>query len=267
MDEHQINQTVKKGFPWVARVLALIAIIAFFLPFCTVSCSGQDLDTVSAAQMAAGKEFSAMGQSERVDGDAKVFVLLLLPVAVIGFSFIKKHIVGFVAYIAEAIAVLAYNSYLLNEAKEACQAYNCTVRTEIGYVLFQIHGWIMILLGAAGIIATIVLAKKAAIPDVEQDNSGMNNLKDLLKPFSGGDRKSSTTPPSDQQDHRDQKDGCDGSKSVEPITLRSNSVETHTSSDSTVIESAYSKEPADPEVTPKEKTRNEKDLWNRPTGF
>ena len=160
MDEKQIEQGIKKGFPWIARVVALVAILAFFLPFCSVSCSGQKIEQLSALQISTGKDIRAMGDSERIEGNPATFILLLLPAAVIGISYVKNHIVSYCAYIVEAISVLLYNSYLLKSVEKACLGYGCTVRAEAGYVFIQLHGWIILLLGVIGIVIPLIFAKK-----------------------------------------------------------------------------------------------------------
>lgn len=248
MEKNQISQTVKKSFPWIARVLALIAILAFFLPFCTVSCSGQDLDTMSASEMAFGKEFSVMGETEKVDGDAKVLVLLLLPLILVGCSFIKKHLVSFITYVAEAISVLLYNSYILKSLREACAEYNCSVRTEIGYVLFQVHGWLMLAIGVIGILVVIVLSDKKA-----NDDDGFV-LSD--RPFpKQEDAEESTSESTKVTTFEEPK--------PETIVLRTESVNPATM----VKKPDETKEWKKPDEPAKKANRDDKDLWNRPTGF
>jgi len=251
MDENRINRGVKKGLPWIARVLALIAIVAFFLPFCTISCSGQEIDRMSAAQIAAGKEVVAMGESTRVDGDPTAFVLILLPIVVIGISFVRKHIIAYITYICEAVSILLYNSYLVQALEKACREYNCTAHTEIGYVLFQLHGWLMIVIGVIGIVLTLVYEKRKG---------------------SSLDDRPTITP--------NKNDGC-----VEPsiphkgnfasdagtITIRSDGPRVNSPVNNIIepdSDKVWRKEHSSAiEEHKEEKEKREKDLWNRPTGF
>ena len=249
MEKNQISQTVKKSFPWIARVLALIAILAFFLPFCTVSCSGQELDTMSASEMAFGKEISSMGQTQKVDGEAKVLVLLLLPLIVIGCSFIKKQLVSCISFVAESVLVLLYNNYLLKSLREVCADYNCSVRTEIGFVLFQVHGWLMLAIGVIGIIAVIVLSDK----DKSDDTEFVLSDRPFPKPE---DVVEATKSPRERMNEEPK---------PEAIVLRTESV-----SPTTAVKDSSETLPRDKEwKKPEEplKKSNKNDLWNRPTGF
>ncbi|MBQ6481664.1 MAG: hypothetical protein IJI45_11145 [Anaerolineaceae bacterium] len=249
MEKNKITQSVKKSFPWIARVLALIAILAFFLPFCTVSCSGQKLDTMSASEMAFGKEFSVMGETEKIDGDAKVLVLLLLPLVVIGCSFIKKHIVSFITYVAEAISLLLYNNYILKSVKEACEQYNCALHTEIGYVLFQAHGWLMLAIGVIGIISVIVLSDKKDETEIVLSDRPFPKAEDT-----DGASKSVKKPKKEEV-------------SPETIVLRTEAGRTASTANTSSEAPSIDKEWKKPEEPSKQENLDEKALWNRPTGF
>lgn len=233
MNKSQIEQGVKKGTPWVARALALIAIIAFFLPFCTISCSGQEVDTVNAAEIAAGKEIEFMGESEWVDGDPKAFILLALPLVVLLMSFYKKQIITSTVYIAQAIGILLYNRFLFDTIETTCSDYGCTVHSEIGYMLFQLYGWLIILLGIGSIVATIMIKGTESDLPPEPNRPVEPSPKDFENEL----------------------------VNVNPLLKKINNINPSEKDD------VWKEEPSEVKSKDNRKEKKEVDPWYRPTGF
>src|ERR1700686_4675987 len=68
------------GFPLksISSGLRLIALLAFVMPFATVSCGSQDLMTVNGWQAAFGTDYNVMGQAGHTNGDFWFVVALAL---------------------------------------------------------------------------------------------------------------------------------------------------------------------------------------------
>lgn len=140
----------------------LLALLCFFLPFVTFSCSGQKVATFSGIQLATGTTLQrpqAFGPSEsqRIDPEPLAVLALLAALAGLGASFVKgkKGAVGSTVLAGwGVILLLALKSRLDNEAlSQAGGAIQ--VNYEAGFYLVMAF-----LLAAAGASAYVLFQGK-----------------------------------------------------------------------------------------------------------
>lgn len=175
--EHSVSQEkVGSVIAWAARIMVLVAILAFFLPY--ASCSvGKEKVGFSSAELAVGKDkevsVSFLGRSESkaisLEPHPALFLFLALPLLAGGLSFFKKQIARGIAYFLEGIIFLLYNNYVLRTLRSQFSygefdLSRYTLNLEIGYKLYQVHGWAMIVLGAAAVAGWYLLWAKHGEP-------------------------------------------------------------------------------------------------------
>ena len=151
--EHSVSQEkVGSVIAWAARIMVLVAILAFFLPY--ASCSvGKEKVGFSSAELAAGKDkevsVSFLGRSESkaisLEPHPALFLFLALPLLAGGLSFFKKQIARGIAYFLEGVIFLLYNNYVLRTLRSQLSygefdLSRYTLNLEIGYKLYQVHG-------------------------------------------------------------------------------------------------------------------------------
>ncbi len=164
MTERSLTQEkISAIIDWLVRVMVIISIFAFFLPY--VSCSaGITKVSVSSAELSVGAEkeieISFFGYSDSgtvpLDPQPSLFILLILPIVAGVMSLLKKPIAKSLAYLVEGIAFLLFNNHVLQTMRSQLSYGNYdlsryTLNLEIGYKLYLVHSWAMILLGVAGI--------------------------------------------------------------------------------------------------------------------
>jgi hypothetical protein len=134
--------------------LVLIAIIAFFLPLMKASFDfmGQT-DSSSISVMGMSTKFDVFGTPAK--GNAFWFIMLILPLAALGFSFIPNSKTRAILYIVVAILVagLAIAEYIVTKSK-VTSALGDIVSIKIGISL------ILYILFGLGLICTAVLDLK-----------------------------------------------------------------------------------------------------------
>ena len=198
MKESNFQEKVRKPVSYVARIIALIAILAFFLPYASCSVGSTKID-VSLADIAVGADkevgVSIFGYSESetipMDAHPVLFLLLLLPAAALAFSWFKNQITRGGAYLVESIVSLLYNNFVMREIQSEMSygAYDFSsyvLKKEIGYSLYQLHSWIMLLLGIGTLACWYYFASKQKAPLAVASDS-------IDKSFENSNKKSSSS--------------------------------------------------------------------------
>lgn len=133
----------RKNIPVIVRVAAILMLVCYFIPFCTVSCEGEVLARMTPLEMTTGKEI----EGEYVGGEATVCILIVLPVLALCFSFLKNMSAKSTLYILSGAGILvAINVFLVNGKNEASE-FGCDFTPGVGYYLFFIYGLFMIVAG------------------------------------------------------------------------------------------------------------------------
>ena len=158
-----IQEQISKSISRAARILVLIAILAFFLPYASCSVGAAKVD-VSLSEIAIGADkevgVSLLGYSESeqvpLDPHPAVFLFLLLPILALALSFLKKQIARGSVYLIESISLLIYNSRVMQtiQSELSYGSYDFSryvINKEIGYTLYQLHSWAMLVLGTASL--------------------------------------------------------------------------------------------------------------------
>ena len=78
-------------------------------------------------------------------------------------TFLRKELIGAIADIIDGIIVLVLSGSAVKAAEEASMAYALTINKEAGYVLFQIHGWAILVVGAVLAVMWILDKKDGEI--------------------------------------------------------------------------------------------------------
>lgn len=140
----------------ILKLLLLIVELFFFMPFCTVSCSGYD---VSLNGVKSSFGFEVYG--EKVDGNPLCLLLLILPIVMIAVFFIKKIKQNKMIYLIisgcsliDAIILLVYKSKITSMSEEQM----LDVNFNSGYYL-SLTGNILILLISAFMFYVIYTAR------------------------------------------------------------------------------------------------------------
>ena len=175
------QEKVSKFISYAARILVLVAILAFFLPYASCSVGSTKID-VSLSDIATGADkevgVSLWGYSESesvpLDPHPAVFLFLLLPVLALALSFLKKQIARGIVYLVEGISVLIYNSRVMQaiQSEMSYGSYDFSryvINKEIGYSLYQLHSWAMLILGAISIAVWFYFSSKS------EKSSGLNS--------------------------------------------------------------------------------------------
>lgn len=157
--------TVKHPAKWIVKRIAVVLIVLFFFPLCTVSC-GEYSKNINGVQSTFG--FNVEG--EAIDGNLLCIVLLLLPIfifAVFGIRQIegmrKKYLYILVASAVHLISLAVY----FQGVKSAAEEYDAEARFTIWYFLMVLC---VLLIGG---IAAIAVMKLQGIPGIQ--NRGVQN--------------------------------------------------------------------------------------------
>lgn len=185
------QEKVSSVITWSVRVMVIISILAFFLPYASCSVGVTKVD-ISSAELAVGAdkevEISIFGYSDSetvpLDPQPTLFLFLILPIIAGGLSLLKEQIAKGLVYLIEGIAFLSFNNHVLQamRSKHTYGDYDLsryTLNTEIGYKLNLVHGWTMILLGVAGIVCWYYFLLKK-----RTDTGSFANLDATSKVFS-----------------------------------------------------------------------------------
>ncbi len=152
----------RKSIPVIVRTAVIIIVVCYFIPFCMVTCDGEVLTQLSPLDMTKGREI----EDEKVGGEPMVLLLLILPLLVFCFSFIKNNTARAALYTADGVALLVAVNVFLSKAREMAEEFWCDVSPDIGYYLFMVFS---ILIVAVGIIDFIP----------EQTNSATSNNQEV----------------------------------------------------------------------------------------
>ena len=189
------QEKVSSIITWSVRVMVIIAILAFFLPY--VSCSaGVTKASISPAELAVGAdkdiEISIFGYSGsetvQLDPQPILFLFMILPIIAGALSLLKEQIAKGLVYLIEGIAFLLFNNHVLRTMRLKLTYGNYdlsryTLNTEIGCTFYLVHGWAMILLGVAGIVGWYYFLSKKRTDTVSFADSDAT-FKAFSKPIS-----------------------------------------------------------------------------------
>ena len=116
------NEKKLSTIGWITRISALLAIVCFFFPFCTVSCSGQSYD-ITGTDIAFGMKFGEY----QSDGYLQFTLLLLVPVLVLALSFLTQKTAAYIVGIAGTVVDLILMFQFTGKLKEETQSLYCTM--------------------------------------------------------------------------------------------------------------------------------------------
>jgi lysylphosphatidylglycerol synthetase-like protein (DUF2156 family) len=142
----------------ISSAAALLLMLCFFLPWVTVSCSGQPVATVSGQDLASGMTVEAFGSSEHLEGETVLYLVPLAGVIALGLALIGGR-VGKGLSIAQIILAVLVSLLLFltwNNMQSQIRQYNLDVSLKIGFL-----GSILAVLG---IIAGAVLSMSDTSP-------------------------------------------------------------------------------------------------------
>lgn len=130
----------------VLKIFALIMEICFFLPLCTVSCSGQKLP-INGLDATFGTK--AMG--ETIEGNILCILLMLIPIAILAVLFMKNLYEKTYAYLitgavplVQLIILFVFKSRIIEQAEE----YSATVKFNNGFYMNIISSILVIIVSA-----------------------------------------------------------------------------------------------------------------------
>lgn len=138
----------------VARVAFGVGLLAFLLPFATVSCGGHDVYTFNGLSAATGGQYTAGQQVYSYSGD-EYFVLALISAAVaFAFQFLRRYarmraITSGLAGILSAVTLLIGQAHVNSQISLQGQGV-VTIRWGVGYwvALFAIGAGVVMAAGA-----------------------------------------------------------------------------------------------------------------------
>lgn len=147
----------------IIRIISIIAIIFFFIPAFTVSCSGQDI-SVSAAHVLVGYEIQDYGQI--ADPNIAAILFLLFPVVMLVVTFIKALDLH-VSYIVEtAVSIINFIAWIIFRSKVASFASENMCEFKSG-IAFYID--LLLMLVSAGLSIAIIANRLADEEDSYDD--------------------------------------------------------------------------------------------------
>jgi hypothetical protein len=96
----------------LARVAALVALFGFFMPWATVSCSNQQLATMSGAGLAVGRfvvqnPMTGAAEAQQVSPVTAIVIAMILVVCGLGFSFLRAKREAFGALLIASVVAFA----------------------------------------------------------------------------------------------------------------------------------------------------------------
>lgn len=168
MSTAAIERAMEPVISWAARILAIMAMIAFFLPYGSVSCQGEKVLQVSLYDIGSGVDVDGYLPQE---GDPSVFVLLILPAASLILTLFKEQIAHGAAWAIHGIfgaAVLISNGSIFRQFKEVCQDNLCVGKGEIGHSLMVMYGAVLMVLCFAGVAVRIFNQRPTALAQKEE---------------------------------------------------------------------------------------------------
>ena len=133
--------------------LCIIAILAFFLPFCRISCAEETVARPSAMNAVMGELTDTDGDPFSFEAKPAMILMLILPAAALFLMLMKNIAFRSTVQMTEGILIIVLSIVFLNIAKSMAEEELAEAHGSIGFVLYQIHGWLMLLLGLMGLIA------------------------------------------------------------------------------------------------------------------
>jgi len=115
----------------IIRIGALLLMIFFFIPYFSVSCSNQTF-SINGADITFGKDIAG----QNFAGNILMILLLLLPIAVLIITFIKKYVKfeGISAVISSILCIILLSVAYSSISQKASEAY-AVFKAEIGFYL------------------------------------------------------------------------------------------------------------------------------------
>lgn len=145
-----IREKMKRYLPIILRLLALVSVVLFFFPLCTVSCSGEEIG-ISGIKATFGFEEEMTGQE--VEGNFGFILALVLPLAIFGVFFVKnKKFERYREYlIAGLAAIVLIMLYVFKKTVEEEVGSYATVAFTAAYKLDVFVNVVIILAVLAGV--------------------------------------------------------------------------------------------------------------------
>ena len=137
-EENKTYGSIKKST--ILKITSIVLAVVFFFPFFTVSCSGQSV-SFSGFDLAFGKNIEGMqSQSAPV-----LLILLLLPVAAVIISYLKKsELIDKAVYAISSIICFVTLMITNNQLSQYASEHYCTATAQIGFYLSCIGHLIVI---------------------------------------------------------------------------------------------------------------------------
>lgn len=145
-----------KFIPNIVRIIAVVVIIAFFVPYCCVSCSDEDVFQMSLSNLATG--FDAFGYEDyHVDAHPIVAILLASPIVILAASFlVRKEVPKACINAFCAVLILYFNSSIANEIKKQCAEAGCMVEMKIANTIYIVSGIALIIISLYSIYSETI---------------------------------------------------------------------------------------------------------------
>ena len=138
----------------ISTTAALIVLLFFFLPWVTVSCEDEDIDTLSGFDLSVGTDIDFGVGTEELDPDPIIFVVPLAAVAVVGLVILSttgalRPSLASAGQIAAASMGLMVLAFKWLDARNQASAYDfVSVSIQIG-VWVTVISFVAIIIGAA----------------------------------------------------------------------------------------------------------------------
>ena len=155
----------------ISTTAALIILLFFFLPWATVSCSEQEVATLSGYDLSVGTDIDLGVGTEEVDPDLIIFVVPLAAVAVIGLVILSTT--GLLRpSLASAGQIAAASMGLMVLAFKWLDARSQSAEFDFVSVSIEIGVWVTVISFMAIIIGTVLirLANAGPIPANPEEN-------------------------------------------------------------------------------------------------
>lgn len=151
----------------ISIIAALFLVFCFFLPWVSVSCSGQPVATVSGQDLAGGRTIEAFGSTERIEGEAILYLVPLSGVMALGLALLSGRTgkgASIMQIVVGVVAVLLLYLTWSNMQSQIRQ-YNFEVSLKIGFLgsIFAVLGII------AGAVLSMGDATAPGIPGASYD--------------------------------------------------------------------------------------------------